>query len=440
MKFFVKSFGCKVNQYEIQKICELLEMHGGQKVQLLSAAEFLIINSCAVTENAVVKIRRYINSIKNKYPNLKIILVGCIVNYLNNINGFLDNVDYCFDNKNKFGVIDFCLNGRRLPAARADENLHRIENYKIRAFNERSRAFIKIQDGCDNFCSYCIIPHLRSNLISRDYSNIIEELTNLTNAGYKEIILTGINIGKYNFANTDLAGLLKKLLRRLDNNCRLRLSSINVNSITDEFIELLSDNRLCPHLHISLQSGSNRILRLMNRNYTRDYYLQIVEKLKTAISDLSITTDVIVGFPSETVEDFTDTINVIQQIQSLRTHIFPYSDRIGTAAAGFNDKVADSIKTDRLKTLRQIAFEQTANFILKRRGRVYTIIGEFTQNSVLGYTENYIRGCAQLPVNKKTNSTPNTEFIAGSIINDKIIKVKIIGFDEHSETAIFDII
>jgi len=304
--FFVYTFGCKINQYESQLIRE--KFIGENKVLAtdIETADTIIINSCTVTEQANKQCNTLIRKLLNK--GKKIILTGCYLQVSE------DEI------KKTFPTIQTIKKNIFIP-----------EKQKINLFQKHSRAFLKIQDGCNSFCSYCIVPFARNNMWSKPQTEIIDEINNLINNGYYEIVLSGIHIGKY---EGGIVNLLKQIFNNINKNFRIRLSSIEANEVTDDLIDLLKKEpvRLCPHLHIPLQSASNNILKQMNRHYTQDFFKNIMKKLTETIEAVAITTDVITGFPTETEEDFNQTYNFLKTNNFARLHVFPFSPRKGTVA------------------------------------------------------------------------------------------------------------
>ncbi|MBP7654640.1 tRNA (N(6)-L-threonylcarbamoyladenosine(37)-C(2))-methylthiotransferase MtaB [Candidatus Dependentiae bacterium] len=430
MRIYLKFFGCKINQYETEILRESLESYGNVSVDELKIAEILIIMSCAVTETSVKKLRKFVSGVKFRNRKIIIIIAGCAVNYLKKIDETLTET-YCFTNEEKYKIPEF------IAGLSNKEPLKNKINSGITKFDNHSRGLIKIQDGCDNYCSYCVIPYLRKDLISRNRIEIAEEFKTLLKNGYQEIILTGINISKYKYNNYMLDDLLAELVE-LPGNFRIRLSSINIDGITDRLIDIMKNSgKICSHLHISLQSGSNEILKLMNRNYTAEYYFDKVQKLKNSIQDIGITTDIITGFPGETEKKFKETINFIKKIEFSRTHIFPYSDRKITSSYNLPEKQSEKIKYERCAELKKIGNQFQEKFVKDRIGKMYSVIPEYvsssrdnsdyfnnSENISYGYTENYIRGKI---IGLQKNS------YAG------FLKVKILSFDKKNCIADFEI-
>lgn len=333
IKFKIYSLGCKVNQYDSAVLSNLLKLRGflETKKDNNSKPDLIIVNSCSVTHSAINKDRRLINLLKRKYPQAKIVLVGCWPR-IYNIEGL--EVDLISNYK------DQIKNLRAIEKIFFEKNLSDIKKDclkdNLNIINDRSRYFIKIQDGCQQFCSYCVIPFARGLLKSRPMKEILEEITLATKNGFKEIVLSGIHLGLYGCdlgsKDKNLYNLLKKILS-IKNLGRIRLSSIEITEVSDEIIDLIASNsKMCRHLHIPLQSGSDKILKLMNRPYDTKYYYNRINKLRKKITDIAISTDIIVGFPGETDFDFQDTCNFSQKIAFSKIHVFSFSAHEKTPA------------------------------------------------------------------------------------------------------------
>ncbi|MDD5020739.1 MAG: MiaB/RimO family radical SAM methylthiotransferase [Endomicrobiaceae bacterium] len=305
--FFIYTFGCKVNQYETQLIREQFIQNGYTYVNFIEEADLVIINSCTVTDQSDRQCNSLISKLLSK--NIKIILTGCYAKI-----------------SNKKILKEF-------PSVTVIQKNDLLKNITqtIKSFDNHSRAFIKIQDGCNSFCSYCIVPYARNIMWSKPIQDIINEISFLLDNGYTEIVLTGIHLGKY---ETGIANLLKQIFSVINKDFRIRLSSIEMNEIDNNLIELMKNEplRLCNHLHISLQSGSDNVLKQMNRKYTVDDFHKTLNNLKNNVKDIALTTDIICGFPNETENDFNDTYKFLNENKFSRLHVFPYSNRKGTKA------------------------------------------------------------------------------------------------------------
>lgn len=348
MKHTIKIYtlGCKVNQYDSGWLVAKFKEHGFNLVK--SAADFAVINTCAVTKNALKKNKSMINKAKTENPKAKIVIIGCWPKTYQ-INAEDLNVDMVTSSRELEDVINLIL-----------KNLDKKKNDLLIRDNlvatDKAKYFLKIQDGCEQFCTYCIIPFARGKIKSRDQEEIVEEIKSAINKGYQEFILTGIHLGQYgkDLQNINLVNLLKNILQ-IEDLGRIRLSSIEINEVTDELIDLMASNKkLCKHLHIPLQSGYDKILKLMNRPYDTKFFRERVNKIKKAMPDIALTTDVIVGFPRETEADFKITYNFIKEINFSRLHIFPFSAHEKTKAHSMPDQVGTKEKQERAKRLKNL--------------------------------------------------------------------------------------
>lgn len=382
--FYLHTAGCKVNQYNSQLIRENL-IHSGLEEK--EDGSFQIINGCMVTQKAEANTRKLIR--KSLKSAEKVLLTGCYVHKK------LSKVVYLSGDK----AVIAHITGKD-PQLRA-----------ISSFHSRTRAFVKIQQGCSNSCSYCIVPAVRGGVYSRKSKEILKEVEKLT-PFYPELVITGTHLGSYRDANGEnLASLLKKLLKKAQSS-RIRLSSIEINEITPELLDLFHNSRLAPHLHIPLQSGSDRILKLMKRQYTQRFFLEKIESIRQEFPDIAFTTDVIVGFPTEEEKDFEYTLSMVEKIGLLRVHIFPYSAREETEAATLYPRVSESIKKERKKILSDSAILSSFNFRKKFIGVEKRVILESKKKDgrLWGYSEDYI------PITLKNNCTAVSETPSSVII------------------------
>ncbi|NGX64044.1 MAG: Threonylcarbamoyladenosine tRNA methylthiotransferase MtaB [Candidatus Anoxychlamydiales bacterium] len=338
-KFKILTLGCKANQYESQAYIDQLKTLGLAQAQVGEIADICIVNACAVTKNADKKSLHAIKSLKKQNTKARFFITGCIGSDI--ADDISANVKI-IPNTQKHLLVNQIFPNRKIP------------KFLIKNFDNHTRAFIKVQDGCNSFCTFCIIPLKRGRSRSREVDDIIFEISGLVDNGYKEIVLTGINLGDYS-SDISFAQLLKKIDQIKDLK-RIKLSSINPEHITDEVIDILtSSDKMSRYLHISLQSGSDRILKKMNRAYDSNLFLQKIDKLTKKDPHFTFMTDVIVGFPSETDEDFEDTIKVVKKAQFTKVHVFPYSARPDTGASKFKEEVDKKIIDERKNRLSEIA-------------------------------------------------------------------------------------
>ena len=392
MKVAVYTLGCKVNTYESEFVMSLFKSRGFTIVKANSASDIYIINTCTVTNTSDLKSRQIIHRIRHKYPNSIIVVMGCYSQV--KAHEIKDYADIILGNKDKSLVVDYVFDyiEHKIPLCHIYE-LDNIpfEPMKITHFENHTRAFVKIQDGCDSFCSYCIIPYVRGPIRSKDATLVIDEITSLVQNGYQEIVLVGIHTGKYGQdINSSLYKLLNQILN-IENLKRVRLSSIEINELTDEVLSLFKNNKLANHLHIPLQAGSDKILKLMNRKYDTAYFKHRIDLIRTIRPDINITTDVIVGFPNESDEDFLDTYNFIKTCQISKVHVFPYSKRDYTVAANMDGEVSPQIISDRTKRLLTLSLDNERLYLNNFIHHKVTVLTEkVIDNIAFGYTSNYL--------------------------------------------------
>ncbi|MBE7076914.1 MAG: tRNA (N(6)-L-threonylcarbamoyladenosine(37)-C(2))-methylthiotransferase MtaB [Clostridiales bacterium] len=410
MKASVVTLGCKVNEYESQSILNQLKNEGYEIAEGLVYADVYIVNTCAVTNTGERKSRQVITKILKINPNAKIVVCGCAVQ--NDPSKFLvnKNVIALTGNSGKHEIMKFIENENKvLP-----EIEHAIYHDMARPIETRTRQYIKIQDGCNYFCSYCIIPYLRGRSRSRDLDDIIDEISS-TKA--EEIVLTGINMSDYRI-DGNLA--LKTLIQEVDKlNKRFRISSIECKVLDDEMIELLKNAKnFCPHFHLSLQSACDETLKRMNRRYSIEEFKEIVKKIRKNFPLASISTDIIVGFKGETDEEFNETIKNLQELKFSFMHIFPYSERSGTMASRMTGDVDKCIVKQREKVLQKLNEEFKHEFFLKNEETIHSVlIEEIVDGFSVGYTDNYIYTYIpeKLEVGKIVNVKLKEEYLNGMI-------------------------
>lgn len=411
MKIGICSLGCKVNIYEAEFVANILKENNYEIVDFEDKADIYIINTCSVTNESDKKSRKMINRARKNNKDAIIIVMGCY----SQLNADKIDADIILGNKDKSNIVklieEYKIKNNKITKI-YDLTKTKFEEMEISKFTNHTRAFVKIQDGCNAFCSYCIIPYTRGRVRSKDKTSVIKEVTKLVNNGYKEIVLTGIHTGRYGIdINTTLEELLKELVE-IPNIYRIRLSSIEINEITPGIIKLLKENKvMAKHLHIPLQSGSNKILKLMNRRYNKEEFKNMITKIKE-IPNISLTTDLIVGFPNETEEDFKETLNTLNEIKFTKIHTFPYSRRNGTPAAAMENQVPPEVKKDRVHKIIKLSDKDEEEFYKSNIGKTYDGVVEVHPNGeVIVHTSNYI------PVIVEDNLENNT------IVNVKITSV-----------------
>lgn len=390
MKVGICSLGCKVNIYESELVTNILKNNNYTVVDFEDKADIYIINTCSVTNESDKKSRKMINRAKKNNPAAIIIVMGCY----SQVNAEDIDVDIVLGNKDKSKIVEIIeeyIKTKQKKKIIYDLTKVDFEKMEITNFDSHTRAFVKIQDGCNAFCSYCIIPYVRGRVRSKDPEDVIKEVTTLVEKGYKEIVLTGIHTGRYGTdINTTLEELLNKLVN-IPNIYRIRLSSIEINEITPGIEELLKENKvMAKHLHIPLQSGSNKILKLMNRRYNKEEFLSMVDNLRD-IPDISLTTDLIVGFPNEGEEEFNETIDTLKKIGFIKIHTFPYSKRKGTPAAIMDNQVFPEEKKKRVHRILDLSNKYEHNFYESKIGKIYDGVVEVHSNgTTIVHTSNFI--------------------------------------------------
>ena len=399
MRVAFHTLGCKVNQYETEALREKFSRAGHMIVHEDEAADVYVINTCTVTSLADRKSRQFIRRSRKRNPEAVIAVTGCYAQMKPEEVASIEGVEIVAGTDEKSSLLpmieEYMRNHRGAVAVRPYEELVRYEDLGvIEAMESRSRAFVKIQEDCNRFCSYCVIPYARGNVRSRGESEIEEEVRGLLDRGYREIVLTGINTALYGAdrGSLEIDGLLGRL-NRLEGNFRIRLSSLEPTVIDRTYVQrLLRYDKLCHHLHLSVQSGSDHVLTAMNRGYSRSDYLDIVKVLREFDPSYGITTDIITGFPSETEEDFLDSVRMVQEAGFSRVHVFKYSAREGTKAARMDAQVPGEVRARRSRLLTEAAEQQAERFFERSAGESrQTLFEQEEDGMVSGYTDNYIK-------------------------------------------------
>ena len=396
MKVKFYTLGCKVNQYESQAMSEALSEKGFETVTD-DTADVFVVNSCTVTAFADKKTRQAVRRFKRNNPSSVVVLTGCMPQAYPENSKALMEADIVIGNKNNCDLPDIIEKyfQERERVFQVEEHLKgdSFRVAKITGFDERTRAYIKIQEGCNRFCSYCIIPYSRGRVRSKPIEDLSSELKLLSQNGYKEVVLVGINLSSY---GSDIGRTFPEAVKCANDTegiLRVRLGSLEPDHLTDEVIdELKKCEKLCPQFHISLQSGSDNTLKRMNRHYTADEYRHLCSKLRESFTDCTLTTDVMVGFAGETDEDFIDSLNFVKEIAFEKVHVFPYSIRKGTRAEKFDGHLDASIKDERCKIMIEETEKIRKDFLEKQIGRAYSVIFETSDSEgyLTGHTANFI--------------------------------------------------
>ncbi len=414
------TLGCKVNHYETEAIWQLFKAQGYERVEYENIADVYVINTCTVTNTGDKKSRQVIRRAVRKNPDAVIAVTGCYAQTSPAEIMAIPGVDIVVGTQDRVKMLDYIeqFKNERQPI-NAVGNIMKSRVYEeldVPAFTDRHRASLKIQEGCNNFCTFCIIPWARGLMRSRDPKEVLHQAQQLVDAGYKEIVLTGIHTGGYgeDMKDYNLAMLLRELEEKVVGLKRIRISSIEASQITDEVIEVLANSKIVvPHLHIPIQSGSDTVLKRMRRKYTMEFFADRLVKLKKALPGLAVTSDVIVGFPGETEEEFMETYNFIKEHKFSELHVFPYSKRTGTPAARMDGQIDEEVKNERVHQLIELSDQLAKEYASQYEGEVLEVIPEERLENGLyeGYTANYLR--VQFPANGE---------MIGEIVKVKITK------------------
>lgn len=391
MKYKIVTLGCKANQYDSAYMSRLLTAAGHTAVS--ADAELCIVNSCTVTAMADSKSGKMLRRIKRENPNSIMVLTGCMAQVKKDVAQAYPEADIIIGITEQRDILrilgEYIKSGER--AIKVGENNGEVSSF-IEAFPDHSRAFLKIEDGCENFCAYCIIPFARGKVRSKEISAVLSEIKTLTYGGYNELVLTGINMSAY---GKDTGSTFLELLKKIGEQGlakRVRISSVDPNLLTDEFIEEFAKmDFLCPHLHLSLQSGCNSTLERMGRKYTTEFISSAVAKLRKAVPDIQFTCDIIVGFPGETQEDFEATCAFLSDIRLLDMHVFPYSRRAGTRAAVMEGQIPEDEKHRRSEKLISIGKRIRSEIIAEAKTKQLSVLFETQRDGVFeGFSREYI--------------------------------------------------
>ncbi len=402
-KAALHNLGCKVNSYETEAMTQLLEKNGYEIVPFSEKADVYIVNTCSVTNMADRKSRQMLHKAKANNPEAVVVATGCYVQTAAEKVKQDLSIDIIVGNNKKKEIVNILG-----EFYKKKENIHMIdinhteeyEDLEISTVTEHTRAHMKIQDGCNNFCSYCIIPYARGRIRSRKMDNIKNEMKRLAEGGFREIVLTGINLGFYRDGENTLIDVIE-MADKIDGIERIRLGSIDPEVVTEEFAARLGKvKKICPHFHLSLQSGCDSVLKAMNRHYTTEEYLEKCGMLREVFENPALTTDIIVGFPGESEEDFQTTLEFVKKVGFAQIHVFKYSKRAGTVAAKMPNQIDEKEKTKRSEKLIQVGLELTRQYRQGFIGKREEILVE--ENKIVdgkeysvGHTKNYIEAAVE---------------------------------------------
>ena len=408
MKIFIETLGCKVNTYESEVIKEEFLRNGYELADNLSDANVIVVNTCSVTNQSDAKSRKIIRNARKNNKNAILVVCGCSSqNHQDELKDL--GADILIGNKDKSKIFDYVNNYDNKQIINYYNMINTdFEKMSLDNYSERTRAFVKIQDGCNNYCSYCIIPYLRGTIRNKDLNDAINEINTLVNNGFKEIVLTGIHTGSY----PELVKLIQEISKN-DKLERIRISSIEATEINDEFLkELKNNNKICNHMHIPVQAACDNTLKKMNRKYDMNKFKEIINKIREVRPDINITTDLIVGFPTETKEDFLESYNNANEIKFGKIHVFPYSKRDGTVAAKMKSIVTDTEKKERTHKMITLSNKLENEYYNKFIDKTLSVlVEEVFDKYCTGHTDNYIK----VIINKKLEHN--------KFYNVKIIKV-----------------
>lgn len=406
MKYKIISLGCKVNSYECSALASLFQREGYEEAQNKDA-DVVVINTCSVTSTADQKSRQHIRKMMKEYPNAICVVMGC---YSQGNTDYVANEikpQIVIGTSHRHEIVDliknYQQNGKQIVKVEPNTRVFKYEEMGITSFSENVRAYLKIQDGCDNFCSYCLIPLRRGKMRSRSKKEVIEEATQLVDKGYLEIVLTGIHVGGYgqDLEDTSFSDLVESLCH-VKGIQGLRISSIEESEIDDKLIDLIKNEKvLANHLHIPIQSGSKTVLERMNRKYNPTQFIDKINKIKNASFDIALSTDVIVGFPGESEEEFNETVNFIKECGFHMLHVFPFSAREGTKAFYMKDQISPEIKDRRKKVLLDLSKELWEEYVSRFINKEVSVLVErYIDGYNIGHTSNYIEVKYKDNVNK----------------------------------------
>ncbi len=414
-KVAFKTLGCRLNQFETDALASEFGRKGYKVVEFNEKADVYVINTCTVTNQSDHKSRNIIRQAERKKEDSILVVTGCMADHFKEDLNNDQEINFLVQNDQKSSLVSLVeahYNGEILSPSSFKKNKF---GFGIADKGFHTRAMIKIQDGCDNFCSFCIVPRVRGRAVSRPFQDIRDNISKVLDAGFKEIVLTGVNIGRYMHEGLNFEKLLEKLLD-IPGDFRVRISSIEPDGFGDRFFELFAHPKLTPHLHLCLQSGSENILLKMRRMYTVKTFMRMTERLKTLYPDFNLTTDIIVGFPGESEKDFEESCSVSREIGFSHIHTFKYSVRNGTRAARLENQVAEKIKTSRSEIIRQISLENRMAYFSKMLGKEQLMLTEKPRKgNTKGYGQNYVP--IVLDGKYSRNEFVNTRLVG--IIDDK---------------------
>ena len=412
-KVSFKTLGCRLNQYETDALVTRFHQAGYQVVDYATPADITVINTCTVTNQSDQKSRNTINQAARKNPAGLMVVTGCMAN--NHKEQLEDNekITYVVDNERKSQIVSLVDAHFKGEVVHPDSYSGDVFGFETVDKSLHTRTSIKVQDGCDNFCTYCIVPSVRGRAVSRPLEEILENIRRVVDNGFKEIVITGVNIGRYDFEQYNLERALEKMVE-LPGDFRIRISSMEPDGFGPEFYKIFQHPKMAPHLHLCIQSGSDPILKKMRRMYTTRSFMDIVDNFRKEISDFNFTTDVIVGFPGESETDFAETARVVKEALFSHVHTFRYSRRKGTRADRLEEQLEERIKAERSEVIRQISEENRMLYMESMLGKRQRVLIEKVSDKGMaqGYGEHY------LPV--RFSTADRTKNVFQDIMLDKV--------------------
>lgn len=425
--FNIITLGCKVNQYESEAVEEIFQARGYEKKQ--NNADIYVINTCTVTNMSDRKSRQMISRARRDNPEAVIAVMGCYSQVKPEEVAAIEGVDVVLGSRNKEEVVDLCenvlQNKKAIDKVLSFSETKTIEELEISNQEAMTRAYMKIQDGCNMYCSYCLIPYARGNIASRDMDSIKKEAERLAQNGYKEIVLTGIHVASYGKDLRNGISLIDVIeeVAKTEGIERIRLSSMEPRHITREFLERMkATGKACDHFHLSLQSGSDDILRAMNRKYDTKIFNEKVNLIREVFPNAGLTTDIIVGFPTETEENHEETKDFVKEIKFAKTHLFKYSKRDGTKAASMKPEVDGNVKKERLKELEAIEEVNRLNFLKNQIGKTLSVLFE-SKSDMEGYKSGYSTNYLRVNVKDDIGDNEIRNVLITEIKNDELIGI-----------------
>lgn len=389
-KIAFKTLGCRLNQFETDSLVSEFHHAGYRLVEFDEPADVYVVNTCTVTNQSDKKSRNLMSQVRRKPGDPLLVVTGCMVNNRKEDFGQMDPGTYFVENDRKSSIVPLVEAHYRGEILQPDEMIPDVFGYKPADTTFHTRSLVKIQDGCDNYCTFCIVPFVRGRAVSRPFEKIRENILNVLEFGFREIVLTGVNIGRYRHEGINFETLVERILE-IPGDFRLRISSIEPDGYGERFIELFHHPRLMPHLHLCLQSGSDAVLLRMRRMYTVEGFRRIVVRIREKTTDFNLTTDILVGFPGETQDDFNATCNVVREMGFSHIHTFKYSRRKGTRADRMTGQVPEKIKSERSEIIRCLSEENKRKYRSSLIGKTQTVLVEkITGKTARGFGELYV--------------------------------------------------